>query len=339
MNSFFYGSIAAGKETFDSENELHFTPPNPNPYRVKYDDGSESPLLRIKVFGTLGQSSIYEETLDGFTVKRIDQQGKYMYVDVDEKSGDFISTGVVAGTGNSKSLKIGKNMGIKRYDILKGRKERSKERNLNDRENFDAHRKTSITTGRLKNLVIPFKFSDHSDRTLPSRSDLDTLMNNEGPHDTLCPTGSVRDVYLQNSFNQLEVQSTVIDWVTIGYTESYCAGGESGLSKRIHTCLKLALYGAVQAGVNFADFDIDNNGQIDGITFFHSGYAAEFGGIDASGKGEESRIWSHKWSLYPSNWQSNGVRVSTYNINPALWEIAGSNIGRIGTVVSIYFEL
>ena len=42
------------------------------------------------------------------------------------------------------------------------------------------------------------------------------------------------------------------------------------------------------------DIDKDGDGTIDGITFFHSGYAAEWGGIDSYGTSYEGRVWSHK---------------------------------------------
>ena len=126
---------------------------------------------------------------------------------------------------------------IKRHNIFQ-----SQDRNLHenypdknlkvDLPSSSSHRRRmQITSGTLNNLVIPFKFSDHTSRSLPSQSDLNTLMNNQGTS-SLCPTGSVRDVYLENSFNQLNLDSTVVPWITIDYTESYCAGGNSGLTDR-----------------------------------------------------------------------------------------------------------
>ena len=198
-------------------------------------------------------------------------------------------------------------------------------------DNTQARRRTTITSGTLNNLVVPFKFSDHTTRSLPSTSDLNTLMNNVGAN-SLCPTGSVRDVYLESSFDQIDIQSTVADWVTIDYTEAACAAGESGLTTSFFTCLTNALDKVVANGVDFSAFDLDSDGYIDGITFFHSGYAAEFGGTDAYGTDYTNRIWSHKWTIYTTNWTSNGVRVYDYHMNPALYSTSGSSIGRIGVV-------
>ena len=81
-------------------------PPNPNPYRVKYDDGSTSPLLRLIMRGDetdLGHQA-YEETLDGFTVKPV--KGKYVYLEVDDDTGEYIETNSVAGEDDPYAARI-----------------------------------------------------------------------------------------------------------------------------------------------------------------------------------------------------------------------------------------
>ena len=334
----------------DPSLHLQTMKPNPKPYKISYDDGTQSPLIQIKIRGDETSSpNIYEETLDGYTVGPSNKhKGKYTYRDVDIKTGDLVDTDLVAGYDNPASKNVLKKAAVKSEAMKKGisyfdfdkvggndRKLKGSAPRLLSKENNEEegqyHRRAAITSGVLKNLVVPFRFSDHTSRALPSRSDLTVLMNNVGPA-SQCPTGSVRDVYLQSSFNQLDIQSTVVEWVTLDFTEAYCANGNSGLTTRIHECLTNALDKAAAAGVNFGEYDEDNNGFIDGITFFHSGYAAEWGGNDAFGTNRSDRIWSHKWAIYTTNWNNNGVRVYEYHINPSLWSTSGSNIGRIGVV-------
>ena len=122
------------------------------------------------------------------------------------------------------------------------------------------------------------------------------------------------------------------DWVTIDFTEAFCADGNSGLSTPFQTCLKNALT-KVDAQINFTKFDLDGDNWIDAIGFLHSGYGAEFGGIDAFSTPYNNRIWSHKWELFTGIWTSaEGVSVNNYHISPSVWGTSGSSIGRIGVI-------
>ena len=90
-----------------------------------------------------------------------------------------------------------------------------------------APRRTATTTGTVKNLVVLMKWSDHEGRALPTTGDIDTLMNNDGPH-SLCPTGSLRDTFLENSYGALTLDSVVAPWVPMDRSESFYANGNSG---------------------------------------------------------------------------------------------------------------
>ncbi len=185
---------------------------------------------------------------------------------------------------------------------------------------------TAGVTGTRKNIVIMMRFADHLTRPLPSNADIDTLFNAVGGDPVLAPTGSVRDVYLENSYGQFSLDSTVVGWVDLPQTESYYANGASGLSSRFWSAIRSALQ-AADSSIDFSQFDVDGNGFVDSIAFIHSGYGAEWGGMNSP-----NRIWSHRWSI-PS-WTSNeGVRVSAYHVSPGLWGPGGSTeIGRIGVI-------
>jgi hypothetical protein len=71
--------------------------------------------------------------------------------------------------------------------------------------------------------------ADHTSRALPTAAQLDVLFNKEGGDPTLAPTGSIRDVYLRNSYGALRIQSVVTNWITVTQTQSQVAAGNSGL--------------------------------------------------------------------------------------------------------------
>lgn len=173
----------------------------------------------------------------------------------------------------------------------------------------------------LKNLVVMVRFSDHTNRILPTVTDLEGVMT------------IVADVWKVNTLNKLTIVSVLTGWITVALTESQAAGGISGLGSgsRLDAALKDALT-QVNTFINFKDFDLDNDNSIDCITFLHSGYGAEFGGNDIYNTPYTSRIWSHKYALIPSFLSKEGVVVSNYHISPSLWGISGSTTGRWGVI-------
>jgi M6 family metalloprotease-like protein len=324
-------------------------PPNPNPYFGRNADGSRTPLIQLL---DQGESSGQEVTLDGFVVSSVN--GTYMYMELaDQESGGMVSSGLIVGLDNprtTKSKKSNKKL-LTRNQILQNNAAFHKSKWLhqralitqvekengipNDRSHVSRHRRRAAVIGKKVNLIVPFKFSDQINRAVPSTDDLFILMNNEGPH-TLCPTGSLRDVYLISSYNQLVLDSTIAPWVTLPNSEAYYADGNSGLTTLAHIMVRDALNALEATGFDFKNFDMNNDSYVDTIGFLHSGYGAEWGGLDAFNTSYKERIWSHQgaiWSLPGGQWTSaSGIKVYNYYISPSLWSTSGSAIGRIGVI-------
>lgn len=305
---------------------------SPWPYTATNDDGSQ---VKLKQNGD--EWFHYESDVDGFPV--VKDAGAYVYA-----TPDLAPTAHKVGAANPAKI-----AGLA-TDVLAPQRDPDRRRRLANGApvegppSFVARKKAEVAAhGRrlddgvevMPNLLIPLRFADHTDRTLPSVDDMNTIMNHEGAH-TLCPTGSVRDVFLASSHGALDVPTTTADWVTVPGTEADYAAGQSGLWSGVHDLFRDGL-DIVDASVDFGDFDSDNDGWIDGIAFLHSGYGAEWGGTDCYGQASSNRIWSHKWGM--STWTSadvnaNGVnvKVSTYHVSPGLWGTCGSEIGRIGVI-------
>jgi M6 family metalloprotease-like protein len=199
---------------------------------------------------------------------------------------------------------------------------------------LDRGAKTS-TTGLKKNLALLIRWSDHAGRELPSRANFSGLLNSEGKDAALFPTGSVRSYYLAQSNGALDLSSVASEWIDVPYTEVEVAAGISGLGVvngdcKLHRAILYAL-DQFAAENDMSQFDLDRDGQMDGFTVIHSGFAAEWGGTDQFGATTANRIWSHKWSLIESR-TYNGVYIRNYNINPGRWGTSGTGIGRIGVI-------
>jgi M6 family metalloprotease-like protein len=183
----------------------------------------------------------------------------------------------------------------------------------------------------VKNLVVLAQFADHADTLIRAPSDYTTLMNAVGGDPTLAPTGSVRDVWKENSYQTLDLVSTVQNWVRLPFTEAYYADNNQGATILYRDQMVTDALAALDATVNFANFDTNNDGYVDAVDVIHSGYASEW-------DGNPRRIWSKQWTL-ANDWVSNdknangvNVKVSRVHTEPALWDTTGRDICHIGVI-------
>eukprot|EP00571_Detonula_confervacea_P010624 CAMPEP_0172307488 /NCGR_PEP_ID=MMETSP1058-20130122/8325_1 /TAXON_ID=83371 /ORGANISM="Detonula confervacea, Strain CCMP 353" /LENGTH=1288 /DNA_ID=CAMNT_0013019663 /DNA_START=93 /DNA_END=3959 /DNA_ORIENTATION=+ len=211
-----------------------------------------------------------------------------------------------------------------------------------------------ITTGTFHNLVLLLRFADHASRSLPTQADISRLYNSEettilqnglgagDDDDDIAPTGSVRQVYHANSHGAFTIQTTVVDWITLDYPESYYANGNHGFSKFKEAIIEGLNHLDATTAFDFGDFDLDENGSLDGLGVLHSGYGAEFAGSDCKGAENEQRIWSHKggltWETSSSPSSNNSgnnddvITVNRYYVSSSLRGKCQSNIVRMGVI-------
>jgi len=266
---------------------------------------------------------------------------RWVYAEEDRGTGDLVSTGVRFGSPSCRDTI--RRMGLKKHlrpknianddDHLRRPRIRRGQRRADGRRGSSTG--SNSTPISMRNLVVLMRFADHANRTLPSPSDYDVLMNGPGGRGTVAPTGSVRDVFASNSYGTFVLESTVYPWITLSRNESYYAENNSGIGERIFEGIREVL-DAIQSDPFFdlSHFNADGDEYIDAITIIHSGYGAEFGGTDCHGAKERDRIWSHKYFMHTGPWTSADgmVTVSNYNINPGLWGVCGSEVSRIGVI-------
>jgi len=184
----------------------------------------------------------------------------------------------------------------------------------------------------MNNLVILIRWSDHRNRVLPSKQDIEVLFNQKGGDNTLAPTGSVRDCFLFNSYNSFDMVSTVTDWIDLPFSEAEVADTYYGMTGVTGDAIQSAL-DKIEHTIDWSKFDGDGDGEIDSIAVIHSGFAAEAAEPDCYTQADPlDRIWSHKWSM--SDWYSSSTNtlVKKYHISPALWGSCNANIVRIGVI-------
>jgi M6 family metalloprotease-like protein len=290
-------------------------PANPQSYLEAQPDGT---VVRLHVRGD--EHFNWTEDLMGYTV--VNEGGWFEYAKLNPR-GKLVPSGIRVGHADPRAH------GLKRR-ILPSNAQRAA--SIKSSTGAVTTGVQSISrSGSIRNLVVLIQFADHVGRPLPATAEIDKLFNAVGGDPVAAPTGSVRDVYLQNSYGQLELNSDVMPWVTVSGTEAYYANGVSGdrtLWEALHEALN-----ALDDSVDFSRYDQDNDGRIDSIAFLHSGYGAEWGVTSGDGALKDDRIWSHRWSMQEAPWlSSEGVSVTDYHISTALWGTTDYSIGRIGVI-------
>jgi M6 family metalloprotease-like protein len=277
---------------------VNAAPANPEPQTYYQPDGAETPLVYLK------GNQLYNWLVDekGYTVVR-DEQGWYNY-GMKTEDGDIVSSGVKLGSKNPKKVGIAPGL---MHD------EHKRPANFlgdNSAESVREHRSllhvpenalcgfagSKDDPCRLRSLVFLVKFSDHSDRILPAKEDYDLLFNNNGADDGIAPTGSVRDVFFENSYGTFILESYVTPWLAVTRTEVQTVDDNLGLNRPGTKATWKEAIGMFD-DMNLQDlnsFDEDEDGFFDCVVILHSGSPAEVGGIDCeNNKDKSGRIWSH----------------------------------------------
>ncbi len=203
------------------------------------------------------------------------------------------------------------------------------ERSVFDKTKFSGNMSAGAVIDTASVLVILVDFSDHPwDSTTHNQTKDATpqqfdsiLFSNRDVDPVFNPTGSMTDFYLENSYGNFYVIGGITNWLRMPQTYAYYVNNANGLppTGRGDELARDAVLAANGGGIDFNNFDHDNDGVIDGLVVIHAGHGAETGYYG---------IWSHKHVL-PATLFPDGIEVSDYTMNP---EESGSSIAPIGVI-------
>jgi len=168
-------------------------------------------------------------------------------------------------------------------------------------------------------LALLVDFSDRPHNAGIAITSFDSLLFSSAPG-----VKSVRNYYRETSYSQLDIVGvalpSAVGWRTAPQATSYyvgsryCLGDSADLVFPYYSypnnCQRLVedLVQAVNAAVDFSQYDNNGDGWVDTLIVIHAGPGAEATSSAAD-------IWSHQWSvLYPP--LVDGVRVGSYTIQP-----------------------
>ncbi len=166
-----------------------------------------------------------------------------------------------------------------------------------------------VVTGTRKLLILLVDFSDKT--AVTSQSHFSDLFFSTGTY----ATGSLRDYYRQVSYSKLDTTGTIsgsgvtVGWYRAPHPKSYYTNNNYGFGAHPQNAQQLVedVVALANASVNFADFDNDHDGIVDGLIVLCAGTGAEQ-------TGNKNDIWSHAWSITPVTYDD--VKVSGYFMGP-----------------------
>ncbi len=316
MKTIFFVAVLLLATVFEVFSQHYYggIPAYPFPTEYTQPDGT---VLTITMKGD--EMVNWAVTSDGYSLVKNKQTNAWEYAILDHK-GDMVSSGIMAHDPSNRTA-LEKNF----VNSLQKGYRYSNAQNRAIRESFPIEKRTKSTSdfptsGTVKMLVILVNFPNTS--TTYTQTHFDNYMNQTG-YNFQSATGSFKDYYLATSYNQLTVVSTVVGWVTAPNEHDYY-GPQSKWSELARDAIVAARN--AYPSLDFAQFDNNNDGYIDGIAIFHQGF-----GQEASGNTND--VWSHTGSVYSYNLVFNGKRCATYTMQP---EKVGTSTNMITVGVMVH---
>lgn len=295
-----------------SSNIVVSVPAYPWLINFRQPDGSS---LRIFLKGD--EKVRWAETEDGYSVL-FNSQGFYEYATL-SASGDMIASGMQAKNIEQRTVVHTSFLSTIPQHLRYSPAQVSMAKQIWKIAQTEQKSVTAFpTTGARKLVCILIGFTDKS--FTKTQADFNNLFNQLNFNST----GSVSDYFREASYGQLNLTVDVFGPYTASNTMAYYGANSSGNDIRPRELVAEAVNLADANGANFANYDNDVNGVVDGVYVIYAGYGEEAGA-------STDCIWAHAWTLSPSL-VKDGKTVSNYSCSSELSGTSGTNITNIGVI-------
>lgn len=271
---------------------------------VRQADGT---TLRLKLVGD--EHFHYAVTDDGIPV--VSHDGSYYYAHI--SGGHLVASDVLAHARDQRKLHE-ERIAASLYEVeaLDAETHRQATQRVGTR--------ADVVAGKKKGLVILVQFNNKQFTdptnvlTLGSgEKDVKTLysdmLNKDGYTDSKSGAiGSVHNYFHDQSNGLFDLFFDVVGPVTLDHPYSYYGAPSGNEADSNAPQMVVDACNAVKGQVNFADYDWDNDGEVEQVYIVYAGEGQATGG-------DENTIWPHKYSLSDSGNQPlkfGNVTVNTY---------------------------
>lgn len=303
---------------------VHSVPAYPHPITITQPDGSQ---LTIRLHGDEFHKA--RTTLDGYLISMNDA-GFYTYSIQDEAQMLKPSAIIARNADERSSADIHYLQKALKLENL-SQEQRSGKASKMKRAPQDIQSTGFPLTGSPRSLVILVNFKDKSFVTSNPADAFTRLLNQENYSDN-GGTGSARDYFGAASYGLFTPQFDVVGPYTLPQNMSYYGANKNGDDDKPAHMIADACALAYADGVDFSDYDTDNDGYVDNVFVYYAGYNEAEGGAP-------NTVWPHRWVVYPgynytgsnSSITFNGRRVFDYACTSELKGNTGSSMCGIGT--------
>ncbi|HCT30467.1 MAG TPA: hypothetical protein DIW31_06980 [Bacteroidales bacterium] len=285
----------------------------PYPVKVTQPDGTTITIImqgdeRLK----------WAKTLDGYTLLR-NSKGVFEYAMLNS-NGDLTPSGITVSDISNRNAEELKFLSGTQKGLLYSKSQVSMAKSIYAIKSTEAQ-KVFPTTGSRKLICILMGYTDKA--FTKTQSDFNNLYNQVG-YTTGGATGSVKDFYNESSYGQFNLTVTVAGPYTAANNMAYYGANDASGNDVNPRALVSEAINAADASVNFADFDNDGDGTVDGVYIIYAGYGEEAGA-------SANTIWAHAWSL-ASPVTKDGKTISKYSCSSELSGTSGTTMTRIGVI-------
>lgn len=266
-----------------SDMPAYSVPAYPKPVKYTQPDGT---TVVYRIMGD--EYNHWLESTGGYVLKKSDK-GYLCYATKNDKGT------IVAGTtytGDDKQAPAKARL-LKRSDMIKAN---DVALNTTGPKKALQINGTFPLTGKRKLLMLLVNFADT--KPLFDADKFRDLMNAENYNGT----GSFRDYYLETSYGQLDIETTVVGWLQLPRQKSLY--NTEDMTDLIRDALAL-----VDPSIDIHQFDNDGDGELDGLSIIHQGMGQEVSGSTYD-------IWSHSGELLDQMY--GDVRIKKYTIQPEI---------------------
>jgi M6 family metalloprotease-like protein len=284
------------------------------PKRVKFTqpDGS---TITITLKGD--EHNKWAVTSDGYTLLS-NSKGFFEYA-INDNRGYLIPSGVVAKDIDKRTTEDKEILSKTKKGLFYSKEQLQMLKSIRAIKAKEAQ-KSFPTTGNRKLICILMGFKDKA--FTKTQADFNNLFNQTN-YTTNGATGSVKDYYLENSYNQFNLTVTVAGPYTASQNMSYYGANDSDGYDVKPDVLVTEAVTAADADVNFADFDNDNDGNVDGVYVIYAGYGEEAGA-------PTNTIWAHAWEIPAKT--CDGKIITSYSCSSELSGTSGTTMTSIGVI-------